>query len=91
MTHTRSNDDDTTPAPATAAAPRLSGTIRRLQSAKGYGFLSANGRDYFFHRTALDPPSAFDALHEGTTVTFVATEGEKGLRAEQVIAVVTEE
>lgn len=91
MAHTRSHDDDTRSAAPASAAPRLSGTIRRLQSAKGYGFLTANGRDYFFHRSAFDPPNVYETLREGMTVTFVPTDGEKGPRAEQIIVVVTED
>jgi len=69
---------------ARESPPRLTGTIRRLQREKGFGFLQADGQDYFFHRSALAAGQAFDTLSEGMTVTFVAVASLKGPRAEQI-------
>jgi cold shock protein len=65
--------------------PRLEGIVRRLVRDKGFGFISANtGQDYFFHRDAWCGAEDFDALKEGVQVSFVATTGPKGPRAEAV-------
>lgn len=84
MARTRPNPDDDA---APAAGPRLSGVIKRLQRDRGFGFLAADGRDYFFHRSALDHVGEFESLTEGQTVTFEPAQGPKGLRAERLIVV----
>jgi CspA family cold shock protein len=49
---------------------RLSGTITRLVSDKGFGFVAAGeGTEYFFHQSACDGVQ-FDELREGQAVTF---------------------
>ena len=61
----------------------MKGTIKRLVSDKGFGFiLSQDGTEYFFHRTSCDIP--FDDLREGQSVTFERGQGPKGPRAERV-------
>ena len=61
---------------------RLPGTICRLLVDKGFGFLKgADGIEYFFHRSAI---ADFLSLTEGDAVTFEATQGPKGPRAEHV-------
>ena len=60
------------------------GTIKRLVSDKGFGFVQAeDGNEYFFHHSAL-VDARFDALREGQAVTFVKGQGPKGPRAENV-------
>ena len=62
----------------------MTGKIRKLYKDKGFGFIKgANGNDYFFHRTAIKNYS-FDDLQEGIEVSFEETEGQKGLRAEDI-------
>jgi cold shock protein len=62
----------------------LSGTIKRLVSDKGFGFVAAqDGSEYFFHQSACNGVS-FDQLREGEAVTFQAGNGPKGPRAENV-------
>jgi CspA family cold shock protein len=62
----------------------LSGTIKRLVSDKGFGFILANdGNEYFFHSSACGQTS-FDELHEGQAVTFERGQGPKGPRGENV-------
>ena len=62
----------------------LNGTIKRLVSDKGFGFIAAgNGTEYFFHQSACSQTS-FDELREGQTVTFDVGEGPKGPRGENV-------
>ena len=62
----------------------LNGTIKRLVSDKGFGFiLAADGNEYFFHRSACGAIS-FDELQEGQAVTFERGQGPKGPRGENV-------
>ena len=62
----------------------LSGTIKRLVSEKGFGFVAAqDGNEYFFHRSACTGME-FDDLREGQAVTFEKGQGPKGPRAENV-------
>lgn len=62
----------------------MNGTIKRLVSDKGFGFVAASdGNEYFFHQSAcLD--GNFDQLREGQTVSFNTGQGPKGPRAENV-------
>jgi CspA family cold shock protein len=60
------------------------GTIKRLVSDKGFGFVAAaDGNEYFFHQSALNGVS-FGELREGEAVTFQTGQGPKGPRAENV-------
>jgi CspA family cold shock protein len=60
----------------------LNGTVKRLVSDKGFGFVAAaDGNEYFFHQSGC---TEFDSLREGQAVTFQAGQGPKGPRAENV-------
>ena len=60
------------------------GTIKRLVSEKGFGFIAAgDGNEYFFHQSAC-VGVRFDDLREGQAVTFEKGQGPKGPRAENV-------
>ena len=59
------------------------GTIKKLVSDKGFGFISGEKGDLFFHHTAL-VDAAFDTLQEGQNVEYTEGEGPKGPRAESV-------
>ncbi len=62
----------------------MNGTIKRLQSDKGFGFIAAaDGSEYFFHQSACRDPR-FDEMREGQAVTFERGQGPKGPRAENV-------
>jgi CspA family cold shock protein len=62
----------------------LNGTITRLVSDKGFGFIAAgDGNEYFFHNSACSGVR-FDELREGQNVTFERGQGPKGPRAENV-------
>ena len=62
----------------------MTGTIKRLVSDKGFGFiLAGNGTEYFFHSSAC-ASQPFDSLREGQDVTFDIGQGPKGPRAENV-------
>jgi cold shock protein len=62
----------------------MNGTIKRLVSDKGFGFiLASDGNEYFFHNSACKE-SRFDDLREGQAVTFERGQGPKGPRGENV-------
>jgi cold shock protein len=62
----------------------LNGTIKRLVSDKGFGFiLATDGNEYFFHSSACNQISFAD-LREGQAVTFERGQGPKGPRGENV-------
>lgn len=66
-----------------AMAP-MNGTIKRLVSDKGFGFiLASDGNEYFFHNSAC-MDTRFDDLREGQAVTFERGQGPKGPRGENV-------
>lgn len=58
------------------------GTIKKLTD-KGFGFITtANGKDLFFHSSAVQ--GGFDSLREGQKVTYTEGMGKKGPCAEDV-------
>ena len=62
----------------------INGTIKRMVSDKGFGFVQAgDGTEYFFHQSAC-ADTRFDNLREGQTVTFEKGQGPKGPRAENI-------
>jgi CspA family cold shock protein len=62
----------------------MNGTIKRLVSDKGFGFiLAGDGTEYFFHNSAC-AQTPFDELREGQNVTFERGQGPKGPRGENV-------
>lgn len=62
----------------------VTGTIKRLVTDKGFGFVAApDGKEYFFHQSACTGVS-FDQLREGDTVSFQTGTGPKGPRAENI-------
>ncbi len=61
------------------------GTIKKLVSDRGFGFIAAeDGREYFFHRTGLDPAVNFDSLAGGERVSFEIEPSQKGPRANRI-------
>ena len=66
------------------ASNSMNGTIKRLVSEKGFGFiLAGDGNEYFFHQSACTQ-TPFDSLREGQAVTFDQGQGPKGPRGENV-------
>jgi CspA family cold shock protein len=60
-----------------------SGTIKRIQRDKGFGFIrDSGGQEYFFHRSAVE--GDFDSLSEGQRVSFEEEQSPKGPRAGNV-------
>ena len=61
------------------------GTIKKLVSERGFGFITADdGKEYFFHRSAVAPQLDFDRLTGGEKVQFEIEQDPKGARARNV-------
>lgn len=59
------------------------GTIKKLITNKGFGFIEGESGELFFHISALEN-STFEELREGQSVEYTEGEGPKGPRAENV-------
>ena len=61
------------------------GSVKWFNTRKGYGFIStSDGRDIFVHYSNINGDGS-RSLVEGDEVDFDIVEGEKGLRAENVV------
>jgi cold shock protein len=61
------------------------GTVKWFNEDKGYGFISPDegSEDLFVHYSGIEG-SGFKSLEEGQKVTYEATQGRKGMQAENV-------
>lgn len=60
------------------------GTVKWFNDAKGFGFISrSSGEDVFVHFRAIQS-QGFKSLQEGQNVSFIVTQGQRGLQAENV-------
>ncbi len=61
------------------------GTVKWFNDEKGYGFISPDegGEDLFVHYTGIND-TGFRSLEEGARVSYEATQGRKGMQAENV-------
>jgi CspA family cold shock protein len=63
------------------------GTIKKVISDRGFGFITADdAKEYFFHRNSLDSSLDFDRLVGGEKVEFQIEQSPKGPRASRVSA-----
>ena len=64
---------------------RERGKVKWFNSAKGYGFIQRQtGEDVFVHHSAIQM-TGYRSLEQGSEVEFEATQGPKGLQAENVM------
>jgi cold shock protein len=61
------------------------GTVKWFNEDKGYGFITPDegGEDLFVHYSGIEG-GGFRSLAEGAKVTYEATQGKKGMQAENV-------
>jgi CspA family cold shock protein len=64
------------------------GTVKWFNDDKGYGFITPDdgGEDLFVHHTGI-AGDGFKSLEEGAKVTYEATQGRKGMQADNVTRV----
>jgi CspA family cold shock protein len=63
------------------------GTVKWFNESKGYGFITQkSGPDVFAHFNAI-VSTGFKTLTEGQQVQFNVTQGQKGLQAENIVAI----
>jgi CspA family cold shock protein len=63
------------------------GTVKWFNAEKGFGFIvpDEDGADIFVHHSAIDT-DGFRSLEENQRVEFTASQGPKGMQADQVRA-----
>jgi CspA family cold shock protein len=64
------------------------GTVKWFSDDKGYGFITPDegGEDLFVHHNGI-AGEGYKSLEEGSKVSYEATQGRKGMQAENVSAV----
>jgi CspA family cold shock protein len=67
-----------------SSSDRETGTVKWFNVRKGYGFITRDaGDDVFVHFRNIEG-SGHRAIEEGQRVSFVVTDGDKGLQADEV-------
>ena len=68
-------------------AEREVGTVKWFNDSKGFGFITrSNGTDIFVHFTSIRG-EGYRSLEDGHQVEFEVVQGDKGLQAQDVVAV----
>ena len=63
------------------------GTVKWFNEAKGFGFITQeDGTDVFAHYSEIQA-QGFKTLNEGDVVSFDVAEGNKGLKASNIVKV----
>ena len=63
------------------------GTVKWFKNEKGFGFISQDGgEDVFVHHSSIQG-EGYKTLNEGDRVEFEVTQGQKGLKAENVVKI----
>ena len=72
---------------STSDGPRVTGTVKWFNDAKGFGFVTPDngGEDLFAHFSAINM-DGFKTLKEGQKVAFEVTQGQKGKQATNITA-----
>ena len=67
------------------ASAKAQGTVKWFSDEKGYGFITPDegDKDIFVHHTGI-AGNGFKTLEEGARVTYEASQGKKGLQADNV-------
>ena len=66
---------------------KITGTVKWFDESKGFGFIEQeSGKDVFAHFSEIIG-EGYKSLNEGQRVEFLVTQGQKGLQAEQIVAV----
>ncbi len=64
----------------------VTGTVKWFNESKGFGFIEQeSGPDVFAHFKAI-AGTGFKTLAEGQKVEFTVVQGQKGLQAENIVA-----
>jgi len=79
---TRQNDNNI----SNKSSSKERGSVKWFSASKGFGFITReNGEDIFVHFRSING-SGHKVLREGQQVEFAVTTGDKGLQAEEVVA-----
>lgn len=62
---------------------KQAGTIKFYDRKKRFGFIVSGKQEYFFHASAAKPQDV-RRLRDGAAVTFMLTQGKKGLQADGI-------
>ncbi len=62
------------------------GTVKLFNQRRGFGFITSEGSDFFFHFKDIKTPN-MKVLKNGESVEFVASQGPKGKIAKEVVLV----
>lgn len=68
-------------------AEMANGKVKWFNETKGFGFITQdNGTDVFAHYSAIKG-DGFKTLAEGDAVSFDVVQGDKGLKAENIVKI----